>query len=184
MGHDLITLSRRDFSLQHFKMPDSPFLFDHLALDQIFRRCGAPDRRPRLVHIYSGTFSNTVRYLRSLGIPVSYTVAAHSRRESIAEFEAICGEYPFPHVKEPHICSLYREGVRQADLVIAPSRASAKELVDEGCGRVEVVPHGTDVPEAVPDLPATFCAGYLGQPGVDKGLLYLIKAWGSLGNQD
>ena len=114
---------------------------------------------------------------------MSYTLVAHSRRESIREFETLVGAYPFPHVTEPHIWALYSEGVRQADIAIAPSQASAKELKGQGCRAVEIVPHGTDIPEVAPALPESFSVGYLGQTGPDKGLLYLIKAWGSLGDE-
>ena len=81
-----------------------------------------------------------VRHLKSLGVPVSYTIAAHDRRESMQEFETLLGAYPFPHVKEPHIWALYTEGVRQSDVAIAPSEASAKELKGRGCRAVEIIP--------------------------------------------
>jgi glycosyltransferase involved in cell wall biosynthesis len=183
LGFDLVTLSRPELNPELYKLPGLPFAFDYLAMDEAYRRFSAPGRKPRLVHIYSGTFSNTVRYFKTLGLPVSYTVAAHSRKESISEFETLYGKYPFAQVKDPNAWRLYSEGVRQADLVIAPSRASASELVEEGTKRVEIVAHGTEIPDSPPALPESFSAGYLGQVGPDKGLVYLIRAWASLGDE-
>jgi glycosyltransferase involved in cell wall biosynthesis len=152
-------------------------------MDEAYRRFSAPGRKPRLVHIYSGTFSNTVRYFKALGVPVSFTVAAHSRKETISEFETLFGEYPFLEVRDPDSWRLYSEGVRQADLVIAPSQVSSRELLEEGARNVEIVPHGAEIPASAPALPESFCAGYLGQSGPDKGLIYLIRAWGCLADQ-
>ncbi|HEY3235154.1 MAG TPA: glycosyltransferase family 4 protein [Polyangiaceae bacterium] len=184
LGLDLVTLSGKDLALERYQLPSSPFLYDYLALDAVSRNFADRSSKPDLVHFYSGVFTATVRCLKMLGVPVSYTNPAHSRKETIQEFEMLCGGYPFPHVKEPHIWALYSEGYRRADLVIAPSQASAIELKAEGCKHVEVVPHGTDIPDQVPPLPDTFCAGYLGQYGPDKGLAYLFRAWGSLGYED
>jgi glycosyltransferase involved in cell wall biosynthesis len=180
LGLDVHTVSRPDLNPARYHIPDSPFAYDHLALDTVLRKLSSSSRPPRLVHFYSGSFSNTIRHLRSLGIPVTYTMAAHDRQESIREFETLLGAYPFPHVQDPHSWSLYSEGIRHADIMIAPSQASARLLEGQGARTVEIIPHGTETPEIVPPLPESFSAGYLGQPGPDKGLLYLIRAWGSL----
>ena len=75
---------------------------------------------------------------------------------------------------------MFKRGLLDADLVIAPSRASATFLAAEGCQRLEVIPHGCVPPEVTPPLPQDFRVGYLGQVGVDKGIVYLIQAWGKL----
>jgi glycosyltransferase involved in cell wall biosynthesis len=182
LGLDVLTLSHTELNPERHSMPPSPFLVDYLALDAVFRRYGGSGARPKLAHFYSGTFTNTVRTLKSMGVPVTHTVAAHDRRESIREFETLQGAYPHAHIRDLHTWALYSEGFRHADLLIAPSRASANELTAGGCERIEIIPHGTEIPDVSPPLPEAFSAGYLGQPGPDKGLVYLIRAWANVGD--
>ena len=158
-----------------FGLPDTPFLSDYLALEQL-KRFPTPD----LAHFYSGTFSHTIKFLKLSDVPVAYTCPAHDRRTTIEEFERNGYEYPYPHIKDEYLWELFSGGLRQADIVIAPSNLAAGVLDLEGCGNIQVIPHGCELPEGIPEFPRTFAVGYLGQVGLDKGLIYLVTAWGKL----
>lgn len=141
---------------------------------------------PRLAHIYAGTFTNTVHKLREYGTRVSYTAAAHNTTLSKEEFEKFGIQYDFPHITNPAKWREYVNGYIAADLVICPSTSSKKLMESYGCcnGGVCVIPHGVHPPETTTKIPNKFSVGYLGQPGPDKGLIYLLEAWGKLNLKD
>lgn len=179
VSDDVYVLSRDNISPELFKQPDSPFLYDYFALKQI------KDRRFDIAHFYAGTFTEIVRHLKADGTKVSYTVAAHDRKLSIEEFQRLGMEYPFHHVSDDNLWDIYTEGYRLADVVIAPSRKSAGILESMGCKNVKVIPHGIVWPgDKVKPLPERFDVAYLGAIGPDKGLIYLIQAWGMLNYSD
>jgi glycosyltransferase involved in cell wall biosynthesis len=179
VSDDVFVLSRDDIDPALFKQPASPFLEDYMALQQI------KGKHFDLAHLYSGCFSETVRYLKEHGTKVSYTVAAHDRRLSIEEFQRLGMDYPFHHISDDTLWHIYTEGIRLADVVIAPSRKSADVLKsDVGCKNVTVIPHGIVWPKEVKPIPEAFRVGYLGAYGPDKGVLYLIQAWASLNCPD
>jgi glycosyltransferase involved in cell wall biosynthesis len=51
-------------------------------------------------------------------------------------------------------------------------------------GRIDVLPHGVDLPGRLTPLPAHFTVGYLGAYGPDKGVRYLLAAWKRLAYKD
>lgn len=158
--------------------PD-PWLFDDCA-----ERLVVP---ARLAHIYSGTFTDTVKRLKDQGTRVSYTIAAHSIDESRKEFEELHGSYPFPHLTEPLLWQNYSGGYRLADRVIVPSLYSSSVVKEQGiCDDPVFIPHGCDhVPEEkISPLPKMFTVGYLGAYGPDKGVRYLLQAWKKLNYSD
>lgn len=159
------------------------FLNDYFALARVSDKGSPPIN---LAHFYSGCYSMTARWLKARGTLITYTSPAHDRDESIAESKLLFGSHPFPHITDDGLFSLHMACLREADIVIAPSNESAKFLVRYGVAqeRIAVIPHGSDPPVEVPPIPAFFNVGYLGQTGPDKGLLYLIKAWGMLGYDD
>ena len=174
-----LILSHDNIAPAVFKQPGSPFLYDYFALEQV------QGKHFDLAHFYSGCFSQTIRHLKEHGAKVSYTVAAHDRRLSIEEFQRLGLEYPFHHISCDTLWNIYIEGVRLADVVIAPSRKSAEVLKsDVGCKNVVVIPHGCVLPERVNPIPERFDVAYLGAGGPDKGLMYLIQAWGMLNYPD
>lgn len=136
-----------------------------------------------LAHFYAGTFSRTVRALKRRGCKVSYTAAAHDVAASAREHHALGLPYNYPHLTEPALLQDYLQGYLEADLLICPSRHSAAVMRGFGArGPIEVIPHGTELPETVTALPdATgsdgYTVGYLGAVGPDKGLRYLLEAW-------
>lgn len=179
VSDDVFVLSRDDIACQKFKQPESPFLQDYFALQQV------QNRRFDLAHFYSGCFSQTIAWLKSRGVKVSYTIAAHDRRLSIEEFHRLGMEYPFHHIKDDDLWQIYTEGIRLVDVVIAPSNKSAEILKsDVGCKNVVVIPHGVDLPKEVKPIPDDFKVGYLGGYGPDKGVLYLIQSWAMLNYPD
>jgi len=178
ISDEVVALSAAQINPGLFGQPDSPFASDYFALLSI------QGQRFDLAHLYSGTFSATVRYLKEKGTKVSYCVPAHDRRTTVEEFERLGLEYPWAHIKVDSLWRIFSQGYREADVVIAPSIASARFLEAEGCENVDVIHHGCNLPERVAPLPAAFTAGYLGQAGPDKGLVYLIGAWETLNYPD
>lgn len=170
-------IERKDIELSKWRQPDSPFLLDYLASMLI------KDKQFDLAHFYSGCFSDTVRWLKSQGTKISYTVAAHDRKTTVEEFERLGLKYPFPHIKDDDLWQIYSEGYRLADVVVAPSKRSAEFLKAEGCRKVVIIPHGVNLKE-VKSIPDRFDVCYLGAVGPDKGVLYLIQAWTMLNYPD
>ncbi|MBU0777976.1 glycosyltransferase family 4 protein [Patescibacteria group bacterium] len=161
-----------------FQQPESPFLHDYFALEQI------ADKHFDIAHFYSGTFTLTVRHLKNKGTKISYMVPAHDRRLSIEEFLKLGLHYPFAHIKDDYLFSIFTEGHRLADIVLSQSHRGAEILKAMGCKRVEVVPGGIVWPKKVKPIPNRFDVAYLGVIGPDKGLVYLIQAWGMLNYSD
>jgi glycosyltransferase involved in cell wall biosynthesis len=137
----------------------------------------------KLAHFYSGTFPDTVKYLKSKGTKISYTAAAHDIDLSRAEFEKLNIPYDLPHITNPELWEKYLQCYLMADVVICPSTHSKEVMERFGCKNVKVVPHGCHIMKAKP-YPKTFTIGYLGQTGPDKGLIYLIEAWSKLNYKD
>ncbi len=175
---EIVVMERKDIDPMQFHQPDNPFLEDYFALEQI------RDKQFDLAHFYSGTFTQTIRWLKSQGTKVSYTVAAHDPKTSIEEFQRLGLEYPFHHISDDTLWNIYIEGVRLADIVIAPSTKSSDFLKSLGCRNAVVIPHGVDLPKRIKPVLDNFDVAYLGATGPDKGLIYLIQAWGMLNYPD
>lgn len=143
---------------------------------------------PRLAHIYSGTFGKTVDNLKRNGSKVVYTIAAHDRVVSRQEHEKLGMPFPYPHLTEPALWQRYIEGYRRADIIVCPSTVAARTVTDYGPDfahkDIRIIPHGCYLPAEIKPLPQTFCVGYLGSYGADKGVRYLLEAWKKLNYQD
>lgn len=144
-------------------------------------------RSVELAQLYAGTFTGIVEVLKRRGARISYTCAAHdiatSRREH-EKFGIPYAEY-YPHLCQPDLWARYSAGYFAADVLIAPSTYSARVLREqEAKNRIEVVPHGVDLPETIAPLPKRFTVGYLGAYGPDKGVVYLLQAWKKLNYSD
>lgn len=178
---DVISISADDINPVHMNLPDTPFLQDYLAMERIAHM---DTTKIDIAHLYAGPFTNTIRLLKAKGIKTTLTCAAHNRNESIKEFENLGYDYPYNHVKDNKLWAIYNGGVREADIVIAPSKMSAEFLKNEGCKKIEIIPHGCYIPEKVELIPNQFNVGYLGSLGPDKGLRYLIQSWNELNYKD
>jgi glycosyltransferase involved in cell wall biosynthesis len=137
----------------------------------------------KLAHFYSSTYPETVKYLKSKGIKISYTVAAHDNIESKKEFEILGIPYEFPHMTVPELFEKHNSSYKNADVVICPSSHSKIVMERIGCKNINVIPHGCEPLPSKP-LPKRFNVGYLGQIGPDKGVKYLLEAWALLNYKD
>lgn len=170
----VIVLGRNELRPWQYQGHDIPFLDDFFALAK------TKGELFDLVHVYSGTFSQTIAYHKEQGSRITVTCPAHDRRESISEFQVLGLSYPHPHIQDDYLWGLMKQGLLWADTVIAPSSLSKRFLEAEGCKNVEIIPHGHGVPMDgdAPPFPSEFRVGYLGAVGPDKGVIYLIRAWG------
>ncbi len=168
-----------------------------------------------MAHFYAGTFSRTINYLKSKGCCITYTAAAHSVETSRKAHLEMGIDYDksYPHLTDPKLWERYLRGYKEADVLICPSQHSANVMRGFGCtNRIEVIPHGCDLPECVdcgghgkwyekpnaPEcprcqgtgiepifpLPNQFRLGYLGSYGPDKGVIDLLRAWAKLDYKD
>jgi len=174
-------ISRSELSPGRFGLPQDPFMEDYIACEMVENLLKTTSFD--IAHFYAGCFSHTVRRLKMAGTKVTYTAAAHDKAESEAEHLKLGLGYNYPHMKDP-LWKTYLSGYASANTVICPSSMSARLMSGWGCPSVAVVPHGVDIVEKPSPLPANFAVGYLGQPGVDKGLLYLFRAWKMCGFTD
>lgn len=137
----------------------------------------SPDYRPDRAHFYSGTFTKTIEILKARGTVISYTAAAHDIAASRREHAMLGLPFDYPHLTDPDQWRSYVRGYLLADVVVCPSAYSADIMRGYGCDHVVVIPHGFDPPARIARIPSRFVVGYLGQPGPDKGLSYLLRAW-------
>lgn len=199
LGDDVIQIGRDQINPTSFGLPDNPFLQDYLTINLVSQmdlvskmkalsQTRLDGKRNHIAHLYAGPFTNTIRYLKALGIKVVLTIDAHDRMESMKEFENLGYEYPYVHVKDDNLWKIYNGAVREADIVICPSKISAHFLKSEGVeeNRIRIIPHGIDIPTdcKIGGMPDKFNVGYLGNVGPDKGLRYLIEAWSKLNYKD
>lgn len=182
-GDNVIQLGNRDINPTLYNLPDIPFMVDYLTMEKVSQ---LDLDNIDLAHFYSTSYTNTIRYLKAKGIKTTITCAAHDRRESINEFENLGYQYPFEHIKNDRLWKIFSGDIREADLVITPSKSSAKFLRNEGCKKVEIISHGVDISDEsiIKPLPEEFRCGYLGALGPDKGLKYLIQGWEFLNYSD
>lgn len=171
----VIILNSKDISPTINGLPDIPFLIDYLTLERL---SNLDLTKVDLAHMYGGTYTQTVRFLKNKGIKTTYTCAMHDRKISIREHEKWFGTYPFSHVKDDRLWSMYIGTIKEVDIVITPGNEPKEILLREGCKKVEIIPHGCNIPNEniIKQFPKEFRIGYLGACGPDKGLIYLIKA--------
>lgn len=179
---ELGILSRRELGQQ----PD-PWGWDEEAYRRIAVSPGGFEKY-KLAHVYSGSFSWTVRTLHCVGCKVAYTIAAHDREISRREHEQLGLGFPYTHLTVPHLWDRYIDGYRAADVIVCPGTVPAATVRAYGSAfatkRIEIIPHGCDLPVSVAPLPSRFVVGYLGAVGPDKGLRYLFEAWKQLNYKD
>lgn len=185
LGDEVITIEGKDINPTNFGLPDTPFLQDYLTLEKLSQ---IDLSKVKLAHFYAGPFTQSIRYLKAKGIKTTLTMAAHDKDESIKEFENLEMTYPFKHVSDEKLWKIYNGAVKEVDMAIVPSNPSKNFLINEGVceKKIKLIPHGVVIPEKykISSIPNPFNIGYLGQPGPDKGLKYLIEAWSFLNYQD
>ena len=148
----------------------TPFTLDYLVSLEISEKYD-------LVHFNGNPWRQTLKTLRyfNLDIKVVSSVPAHNLQRSIMEHKklGIPHERLYPHLHKPELWKKYIEHINQSDLVIAPSNMSKNWFYDlpyiNQELKVEIIPHGVDIPEKIPSLPEKFTPAYFGVDGVDKG---------------
>lgn len=152
----------------------NPFMFDYLAALKVKQKVA--------VAIFNGApWGATLRALRPMRTIVD--VPANDNALSRDEFKVQGLEYPYDHQYDPALWPVYSLFIKEADVVIVQAKMSIP-LLNVETKRVEVVPGGCQIPPEVKPFSAQFRVGYIGATGPDKGLPYLIKAWGSLMYRD
>lgn len=178
---DFRAISRKDLEAVDQGRLAEPWKWDTLAYSLF-------GNKPKLAHIYSGTFSNCVSKLKNNGAKVCYTIAAHDREVSRKEHEAMGWGFPYPHLVESNLWQRYIDGYRKADVIVCPGSVPAETVRRYGpefeTKRIEIIPHGCVSPETVKPLPERFTVGYMGALGPDKGVRYLLEAWKKLNYKD
>lgn len=151
----------------------SPFLLDYFCLSQI-------NEEVNLAVFYAAPFGQTAKRLKPAKIIVD--IAPHNIERSREEALAFGGKFPFPHINNPFLFSLYMLHVKIADTVIVHSKSSANYLKKLLSLKKDptVLPHGVDLPLKTEPLPKEFRVAHVSQFGLDKGQIYLLRAWGIL----
>ena len=164
-----------------------PWGWDQIAVGELSRM----QECPKLTHLYAGSFGKSVKKLKDGGSKVCYTVAAHDKEVSRREHEKFGVPFSklYPHLCEKEQFEKYVEGYRLADVIVAPSRAAERSIRAYGgefeTKRIEIIPHGCELPEVVKPIPKQFVVGAMGAiGGPDKGLIYLLQAWKKLDYSD
>ncbi len=179
-GEDIPVICRDSFG-RHF--PHDPFEQDALIAAAV-QSIGSIIKGG-IAHLYSGCLTLTVKALHDLDMRIVYTAAAHNKKASQQEHEKLGFPYPYPHLTQPDLWDRYIRGYLEADHLVCPSKHSAEVMRSFGAEQpITIVPHGCTLPERSSDLPSKFTVGYLGAVGPDKGLVYLLQAWGKLGWRD
>ena len=154
---------------QHYSF--NPFLYDYFAAQLI-------NKKADIAHLSCSPANAILERLQ----PTKYLVniVAHELKTSIDEHERLYGQgsYPFAHNTDPYLHKILLKHAEKADVVLTPSKGSAKWIKKNiNPKRIEVIPHGCNLPSKIEPLPERFRAGYIGAFGPDKGLVYLISAW-------
>jgi len=155
----------------------SPFLNDYFCLWKIKNE--APFE---LAHFYGAPFGLTADYLKKQGTKILATVPAHNLERSVEEHIKLYGQYPYKHMTDPYLWSIYSHHIKIADTVICPSKTSADYIKQKLSLTKDptIIRHGCNIPTEITPYPETFTVGHLSQVGPDKGQIYLIQAWNSL----
>ena len=139
----------------------------------------------KLAHVYAGTFTESIKKLKSCGSIVTYTCAAHDKDLSKQEHLKLGFPWQYPHLDDEVLWKKYLQGYLLADCIIVPSTYSEKIMRKYGYkGRIEIIPHGCNLPKEVKPFPKKFVCGNLGSLLPDKGFVYLLKAWNKLNYKD
>lgn len=105
-------------------------------------------------------------------------LAPHDVLLSRQEHLKFAGKYDYPHLNDEFLFKMYLKHLRLADLVIVHSKISA-DYIEKAAGLKKTpvsIPHGTYIPNDIPQYPDEFIPANMGSLGADKGLVYLINA--------
>ena len=165
------TINAFDYNLKNM----SPFITDYLAYHLI-------PREPRidLVVTYGCPFGLTVEEMkRSFDAKIICDLPPHNIKISQEEHIKFFGSYEHPHLTDDRLWGLYSRHLRIADMVIVHSKKSAEYIQEKAKLREppQILPHGCQPPEVIPEYPEQTIPGYFGSLGNDKGIVYMANAW-------
>jgi glycosyltransferase involved in cell wall biosynthesis len=171
------TVTEADIKPKLPQLPDTArsFLWDYMVAYEL------KDYNVDLAFFNGSPFGATMRALKPAKTIVD--IPAHNIELSVEEFERQHGSYPFTHMVDPFLWSIYSQHVQKADVVLCPSKLSASYLSTKLSlkNRVVVIPHGCYLPkEKSIYYPADFSVAHVGTNGSDKGQIYLVHAWHKL----
>jgi glycosyltransferase involved in cell wall biosynthesis len=169
---DVTVISRPDIKGAD-KYDFNPFIYDYFASRVV-------PSNVDLLHLSCSPGLTILDHVR----PKKYVVnvVAHDLANSVAEHELYygAGSYQYKHNTDSYLHDTLLGHTVNADVVLCPSTSSAAwNRKNTAAKRVEVIPHGTEIPSTVALFPEIFRVGYLGAFGPDKGLPYLLQAWSS-----
>lgn len=153
-----------------------PFFYDYMASSII------PEEPIDLAMFYACPFSKTAEKLKKENITkIVSDLAPHRIDVSMEEHIKWSGSYPYPHLTNDFLRGLYLKHLQLSDTVIVHSNSSAKYIMETAQLKELpiVIPHGCYLPEEKDILPCPdeFRPGYFGSMGIDKGIIYLLRAW-------
>ncbi len=160
------------------QISSNPFEADDYALNEYLKS----NKKYKLAHFYSNTYSNLIRQLKKDGTKITYTAAAHDIEKSKEEHLKNGIDFNLPHLTDCNLFKKYIDGYLHSDIVICPSKHSSDIMLNYGCKNIKIIPHGITSPEKS-KIPK-FSVGYLGSVAPDKGVSYLLEAWSILNYSD
>jgi len=171
-------IDRKSWSQQS----DNPFDFDIKVSQHISQDYD-------VVHFNGNPWRETLKTLRYFNpeIKVVSSVPAHNLKKSIFEHKKLGIRHNelYPHLHRWGLWKKYIEHINESDIVITPSNMSRDRLLDlpfiREDIRVEVIPHGINIPQEIPPYPEKITPAYFGSAGPDKGTHFLpnnVKKFG------
>ena len=187
----------RSITPAYHKLPNNEFLSDYLACEKV-----GPiikEHNIDIVMINGNPFGKTVDHIINYHIAnnrkkpkIIVSVPAHDLKESIEEhnkLNSVKYDQMYPHMVDPFLWNMQTSHIRQADIVICPSKYSENalrklNLIDKQ--EIHIISHGVDLPnfEDIQSIPDDFTVGYIGSCLSDKGIIYAISAWNNLAYKD
>lgn len=167
---DLTVITRQDIKGAD-KYDFNPFFYDYFAARLVPRDIDFLD-----MHCSPGLA------ILDAARPKRYVVSiiAHDLAVSIEEHDRLFGKgtYGLKHNTDPYLHEILLKHAETATCIITPSTHSEKWVrANINNQHVAVIPHGTEIPAQVQQMPPILTFGYLGAFGGDKGLAYLLMAW-------
>jgi glycosyltransferase involved in cell wall biosynthesis len=158
---------------------DTPrsFIWDYLAANEL------KEYKVDIAFFNGSPFGITMHALKPAKTIVD--IPAHNIELSVDEFNRRngMGSYPFYHMIEPFLWSIYSQHIQNADVVLCPSKLSADYISTKLSlkNRMAVIPHGCYLPEinTIPE-PTDFTIAHIGANNTDRGQGYLVQAWHKL----
>lgn len=189
-----ILLSLNDIYPPKYNLPNNEFLYDYLAdhlienMHTISTNTNNTINNIDIVVTNGNPFGHTIKKLkdRNKDIIIIADCPAHNLEISIDEFKILKIQYPFVHMTDSFLWNLYASHIKQADIVLCPSRMSAEYISNklDLQNDVVIIPYGCYTTESYItenyQYDDNFTFTYIGQNGPDKGLIYLINAWNML----